>query len=145
VVASAFLENELHKEIDMTRFASVILLLLMIASPLFAAPRKDIYAMPCSALWPAVKGTVRNSGEYAVVFIDNDEMIASFAIGVGQGFRMGSAVLNPKGDNCEMQVQIHQQAFVDDAGSFKKRVDDTLAASPASKQPAPAKTGTGDK
>jgi hypothetical protein len=125
----------------MTRFASVTLLLLIIAGPLFATPRKDIYAMPCSALWPAVKGTVRNSGEYAVVFIDDDEMIASFAIGVGQGFRMGSAVLNPKGDTCEMQVQIHQQAFVDDAGSFKKRVDETLAASPASKQ-SPAKPST---
>jgi hypothetical protein len=43
-----------------------------------------------------------------------------------------------------MQVQMHQQAFVDDTGSFKKRMDETLAASPSSKQPAP-KTGTGDK
>jgi hypothetical protein len=69
------------------------------------------------------------------VFLSNDDMIASFAIGVGQGFRMGSAVLNPKGDTCEMQVQVHEQAFVDDAGSFKKRVDKTLADMQAAKKP----------
>ncbi len=122
----------------MRRFAPLILMLLIVCQPLFATTRKDIYNMPCSALWPAVKGTVRNSGDYAVVFLDNTEMIASFAIGVGQGLRIGSAVLNPKGDTCEMQVQLHEQAFVDDAGSFKKRVDKTLAEL-QSNQPAPAK------
>jgi hypothetical protein len=124
---------------DMRRFAPVVLMLLLIAAPLFATTRKDVYPMPCSALWAAVKGTVRDSSEYAVVFIDKDEMIATFAIGVGQGFRMGSAVLNSKGDTCEMQVQVHAQAFVDDAGSFKKRVDEALAAS--TKQSSAAKPG----
>ena len=129
----------------MKRVASVALMLLILGGPLFASTRKDIYEMTCSALWPAVKGTVRNSGDYAVVFIDNDEMIASFAIGAGQGLRIGSAVLNPKGDTCEMQVQVHAQAFMDDTGSFKKRVDATLTASQSSKQSPPAKTGTGDR
>ena len=129
----------------MKRVASVTLMLLILGGPLFATTRKDIYEMTCSALWPAVKGTVRNSGDYAVVFIDNDEMIASFAIGAGQGLRIGSAVLNPKGDTCEMQVQVHGQAFMDDTGSFKKRVDATLTASQSSKQSPPAKTGTGDR
>lgn len=118
----------------MSRFALVALLLLT-STPMLAGVRKDTYPMPCSGLWPAVKATVRDSGDYAVVFLSNDEMIASFAIGVGQGFRMGSAVLNPKSDICEMQVQVHEQAFVDDAGSFKKRVDKTLADMQAAKKP----------
>jgi hypothetical protein len=144
-VVAFCLSQRIDKKMNMTRFASAALMLLMIAGPLFATTRKDTYDMTCNTLWPAVKGTVRNSGDYAVVFIDNDEMIASFAIGAGQGLRIGSAVLNPKGDTCEMQVQVHEQAFMDDTGSFKKCVDATLAASPSSKQPPPSKTGTSDK
>jgi hypothetical protein len=72
-------------------------------------------------------------------------MIASFAIGAGQGLRIGSAVLNPKGDTCKMHVQVHAQAFMDDTGSFKKRADATLTASQSSKQSPPVKTGTGDR
>ena len=118
-------------------------MLLILGGPLFAGTRKDIYEMTCSALGPAVKGTVRNSGDYAVVFIDNDEMIASFAIGAGQGLRIGSAVLNPKGDTCEMQVL--GAPFMDDTGSFKKRMDATLTASQSTKPSPSAKTGTDDR
>jgi len=67
-------------------------MLVMIAGPLFATTRKDTYDMTCNTLWPAVKGTVRNSGDYAVVFIDNDEMIASFAIGAGHAFKFASVI-----------------------------------------------------
>jgi hypothetical protein len=120
---------------EMKRSASVALLLL-VSAPLFAGVRKDTYPMPCSALWPAVKHTARNTGDYAVVFIDNDEMIASFAIGSGQGLRFGSAVLNIKGDTCEMQVQVPEHGnLTDDTGSFKKRVDKTLADEQAAKKP----------
>ncbi len=119
----------------MRRYASVTLLLLS-SAPLFAGVRKDSYQMPCTALWPIVKGTVRNSGEYAVVFLDNSDMIVSFALGSGQSLRIGSAVLNPQGDTCEMQVQMHEPgAFTDDTGSFKKRVDKTLSDVLAAKKP----------
>ena len=119
----------------MKRLAAMGPLLLMTA-PLFAGVRKDTYPMPCSALWPAVKGTARNSGDYAVVFLDNTEMIATFAIGSGQGLRFGSAVLDSKGDACEMQVQVPEHGnFSDDTGSFKKRVDKTLADMQAAKKP----------
>jgi hypothetical protein len=129
----------------MRRFAQVALMLLIAGGPSFAGTR-DIYNTPCSALWPAVKGVVRNSGEYAVVFLDSTEMIASFAIGSGKDLRIGSAVLNIKGDTCEMQVQMHEPgALTDDAGSFKKRVDKALSVLQSSNQPAPAKTGNGDK
>jgi len=119
----------------MKRLVLVALLLLM-SAPLFAGVRKDTYPMACSALWPAVKATARNSGDYAVVFLSNDEMIASFAIGSGQALRFGSAVLNPQGDACEMQVQVPERGnFTDDTGSFKKRVDKTLADMQAAKKP----------
>src|SRR5258708_5052335 len=102
----------------MKRLVSVAFLLLM-SAPLFAGVRKDSYAMSCSALWPAVKNTARNSGDYAVVFLSNDDMIVSFAIGSGQGLRFGTAVLNAKGDACEMQVQVPEHGnFSDDTGSF---------------------------
>jgi hypothetical protein len=119
----------------MKRLAAMSLLLLM-SAPLLAGVRKDTYPIPCSALWPAVKGTVRNSGDYAVIFLDHDELIATFSIGMGQGLRLGSAVLNPKGDTCEMQVQVPGFAnLADDTGSFKKRVDKTLADMQAAKKP----------
>ena len=127
----------------MRRIAQVALMLLIAGAPSFAGTR-DIYKMPCSALWPAVKDVTRNSGEYAVVFLDSTEMIASFALGEGKDLRIGSAVLNTQGDTCEMRVEMHVPgALTDDPGSFKKRVDKALAAlqNPA----APAKTGTGDK
>lgn len=114
----------------------VVTLLLVMSAPLFAGVRKDTYPTACSALWPAVKATARNTGDYAVVFLSNDDMIATFAIGAGQGLRFGSAVLNPQGDACEMQIQVPEKgAFTDDTGSFKKRVDKTLADMQATKKP----------
>jgi hypothetical protein len=70
----------------MKRLVSGILLWLIAAGSAFAQGRNTYsYAIPCSGLWPAVKDTVRNSGYYAIVLIDDTEMVASFAIGVGQG------------------------------------------------------------
>lgn len=121
----------------MKRLAQVALLLMIAGAPSFAGTR-DIYKMPCSALWPAVKDVTRNSGEYAVVFLDSTEMIASFALGEGKDLRIGSAVLNVQGDTCEMRVEMHAPgALTDDTTSFKKRVDKALSVSqsttPASK------------
>lgn len=119
----------------MRRFAPFALLLLMVAGPLVADSRRDLYPMACGRLWPAVRDTVRNSGYYAVVFLDNTEMIATFAIGSGQSLRIDSAVLNPKGDTCEMQVEpLYEGTFTNDGGDFKKRVDRALAALKASPQ-----------
>ena len=122
----------------MRRFAPIALMLLIFGGPLFAGTNKVVFQMPCSALWPAVRDTVRNSGNYAVVFLDNTEMVASFAIGYGPSLRIDSAVLNVKGDACDIQVQpLYEGTFNDDAGDFKKRVDKTLAALKSSQQPAP--------
>lgn len=55
------------------------------------------YSVPCSTLWPAVKDTVLDSGDYALVFMNNNEMTVSFAIGVGQAFRIGPQPLKVMG------------------------------------------------
>jgi hypothetical protein len=112
----------------MRRVTMMAMTLLIFAGPSFASMQKDRYSVPCSVLWPAVKDAVRNSGYYAVIVIDNTEMIASFAMGGGNTFRIDSAVLNAKGDSCEMQVQpLYEGPFSNDAGDFKKRVDKSLA------------------
>jgi hypothetical protein len=130
----------------MRRFVLAALMLSIVAGPLFAETQNHMFQIPCSVLWPAVRDTVRNSGNYAVVFMDNTEMTASFAIGVGQSLRIDSAVLDARGDACEMRVQpLYQGPFNNDGVDFKKRVDKTLAALKSSQQPAPAKTDTGNK
>ncbi|HKN73428.1 MAG TPA: hypothetical protein VJX30_20510 [Terriglobales bacterium] len=125
----------------MRRFAVVTLMLLIGAGPSFAKMRKDLYSVPCSVLWPTVKDTVRNSGNYAILMIDETEMIASFAIGMGQSIRIDSAVLNAQGDTCELRVQPLYEGtpFSDDGGDFKKRVDKALTQLQPSQPPAPAK------
>jgi len=116
----------------MRRRAIALLTLLMAAGPGFAKTHKDMYSVPCSKVWLAVKDTVRNSGSYQIIWLDSSEMIASYAIGVGNNMRINSTVLTAKGDSCEMQVQTaFSGPFNDDAGDFKKRVDDSLAQQPA--------------
>jgi hypothetical protein len=125
----------------MKRLVPGILLWLIAAGSAFAQGKNIYsYAIPCSELWPAVKDTVRNSGYYAVVLIDNTEMVASFAIGVGQGLRIESAVLNAKGESCEMQVQpLYQPGLSNDDGDFKKRVGAAMAKLKSSPTAPPAK------
>jgi hypothetical protein len=124
----------------MRRFAAVALILLIGAGPSFAKTHKDMYSVPCTALWNAVKDTLRNSGKYGILGMESSEMTATYSIGMGSlgQKRVNSVVLNIKGDNaCEMQVQSSYSGFTnDDAGDFKKRVDKSLAQSQPP-QPAP--------
>jgi hypothetical protein len=117
--------------IFMRRIAAVVFLIVIAVVPLCAKTYSEIYPMSCSALWPAVKETVRNSGDYGVVFIDGAEMIASFSIGAsGNGvFRIETAVLNVKSDSsCELKVEpLAQPVFANDGADFKKRLDTALA------------------
>ena len=125
----------------MRRFAVMVLMLVVVTGPLFAKTHKDMYSMACSALWPAVKDALRNSGKYGILGIDNAEMTSSFVIGgtLG-GKRINSAVLNAKGDTCELQVQTAYSGLIhDDAGDFKKRVDESLAKLQPSQPAPPAK------
>ena len=124
----------------MRRITVAALMLLIAAVPSFSKTHKDVYSVSCGVLWPAVKDTLRNSGKYGILGIDNAEMTASFVIGgtLG-GKRINSVVLNAKGETCELQVQTAYSGLVhDDAGDFKKRVDESLAkVQKPSQEPAP--------
>jgi len=126
----------------MRRFAVVVLVSLIVAGPSFAKTHKDMYSVPCTTLWPAVKDTLRNSGKYGILGIENTEMTASFVIGgTLTGKRINSVVLNAKGDTaCEMQIQTAFSGLGNnDAGDFKKRVDESLAKQQPPPPPPPAK------
>jgi hypothetical protein len=105
----------------MRNFAVVLLLAFISVVPLSAKTHKDVYPLSCANLWPAVKDTLRNSGKYGILGIDNNEMTASFVIGgtLG-GKRINSVVLNGKPDSCELQVQTAYSGLEhNDAGDFK--------------------------
>jgi hypothetical protein len=116
----------------MRRFAVTAALLLAVvfvpAAPTFARTHRDMYSMQCSALWPAVKDTLRNSGKYGILSIDNEEMTASFQIGgTLSAKRTNTVVLNSKDNSCEMQIQTAFSGITNnDEGDFKKRVDASL-------------------
>jgi hypothetical protein len=132
----------------MKRFAVAALMVLIVAAPSFAKTHKETYSVPCTTLWPAVKDTLRNSGKYGIISIDNEDSTASFNIGgTLTGKRVNSVVLNTKPEGCEMQVQTAFSGLVNnDEADFKKRVDASLeklkSAPPAAAPPttpAPAK------
>ena len=109
----------------------VTILLLLTAIPALASTHKDVINVPCNELWRAVKDTLRNSGKYGIIAIDNAEMTASYNMGGNlMAKRVNSAVLNSKdnGANCELQVQTAYSGIGNnDAGDFKKRVEASLA------------------
>jgi hypothetical protein len=132
----------------MKRFA-IMALMVGLTVPAFASTHKFDYAMPCSALWPAVKDTLRNSGKYGIIGIDSTEMTASYNIGGNlTGKRMNTLILNTIPTGCEMQVQsAFSGIFNDDVNALKTRVDESLAkqlqpAKPETTTPTPATPAT---
>ncbi len=125
----------------MKRFVVVALMVLIVAGPSFAKTHKEVYTVPCTTLWPAVKDTLRNSGKYGIIGIDNEEMTASYNIGGTLApKRTNSVVLNAQGSSCEMQVQSAYSGIGNnDEGDFKKRVDASLAKLQATPPAEPAK------
>lgn len=125
----------------MVKFVVVALMSLILALPAFGKTHKDVFAVPCSELWPALKDTLRNSGKYGIIGIDNTEMTASFNIGGALGGkRINSVVLNSQGTGCEMQTQTAFSGLAhNDAGDLKKRVEESLAKLKGAKASAPAK------
>ena len=113
----------------MKRTVIAAVVLLIVAQPAFSKTHRDVYNMPCSTLWPAVKDVLRNSGKYGIIGIDNTEMTASYNIGgTLAAKRTNSLVLNTKGDSCELQIQTAFSGLTsNDAGDFKKRLDEALA------------------
>ena len=122
---------------------SLIISTLVIATavPALAKTHKDDYTIPCKTLWQAVRDTVRNSGKYGIISINDEEMTASYNIGGNlTGKRINTVLLNPQGNGCEMQIQTAYSGLVNnDASDFKKRVDESLTklqGAPAAEAPA---------
>ena len=113
----------------MMKRALAIWLLLAFGGTAFAKTHSDVFNVPCPALWSAVKDTLRNSGKYGIIGIDNDEMTASYNIGgFLSGRRTNSVVLNAREGGCELQVQtVYSGVEHTDAGDLKKRVEQSLA------------------
>jgi predicted DNA-binding WGR domain protein len=109
---------------------TVLLALLLLATPCFAKVHSNTYSVPCNTLWSAVKDTLRNSGKYSILAIENSELTATYSLGIGSAGqkRSNSVSLNAKSDaSCEMVVQSGFSGLTnDDAGDFKKRVDKSL-------------------
>ena len=108
----------------------VSILLALTAIPALASTHKDVFNVSCNELWRAVKDTLRNSGKYGIIGIDDHEMTASYNLGGNlTGKRTNSVVLNSQdnGVSCELQVQTAYSGLVNnDAGDFKKRVEESL-------------------
>jgi hypothetical protein len=133
------------KEHSMKRFAIAALMVCMVAAPSYAKTHREMYSISCATLWPAVKDTLRNSGKYGILSIDNEDMTASFNIGgTLTQKRTNSVMLNSKENSCEMQIQTAFSGLTNnDEGDFKKRVDESLnklkSNPPAQPAAAPAK------
>lgn len=131
----------------MRRFL-LLILLLSLAMPSFGSTHKLPYSISCDELWRAVKDTLKNSGKYGIIAIDNAEMTASYNIGGNlTGKRVNTAILNKTDDGkgCELQIQTAYSGLVNnDAGDFKKRVDESvtkLKSEPLAPAPAAAEPG----
>ena len=127
------------------KFLVVALMSAILAAPSFGKSHKDTYPVACSELWAAVKDTIGNPANYSIISTDNKEMTASYSIAGALRKRTNSLVLNSRGTSCEMQLQSNDSGFAhDDAGDFKKRVEDSLAkrkGSSPSEPPKPADPG----
>jgi hypothetical protein len=146
-----------------TRLVFVASLSLALALPAFGAGSKtykNTYPVPCSEVWVAVKAALANPDNYKDVQSDDDKMTADYNVkhsvhwsvigAINQG--KNQVTLSPIGTTCEMGVVSMFSGFShNDAGDFKKRVDEAMAklknaphSQPAkpedpAKAPAPAK------
>jgi hypothetical protein len=120
----------------------ILALLFTLAAPAFASTHRDVFNVSCNELWRAVKDTLRNSGKYGIIAIDSNEMTASYNMGGNlMAKRVNSAILNSKDDgkSCELQIQTAYSGLGNnDAGDFKKRVNESLVKLKNEPLPAPA-------
>ena len=141
----------------MMKFWVVILLLLALALPAFSAGKKaykTTYPVACSEVWAAVKAALANPDNYKDVQSDDEKMAADYNVkhsihwsvsgAINQG--KNSVSLLPMGTACEMSVEsMYSGLSHNDAGDFKKRVDESMAKLKGSKPAEPAKPAEGTK
>jgi hypothetical protein len=135
----------------MMKFWVVIFMSLALALPAFSAGNKTYqtnYPVSCNQVWSAVKAALSNPNNYKDVQSDDEKMVADYNVkhsihwsvagAINQGKNKVSLV--PVGNACEMNVvSMYSGLSHNDAGDFKKRVDEALEKSKASKPGEPAK------
>jgi len=118
-------------------------LVFVLTMPVFGRTTKVLYPNSCEELWGAVKDTLGNPENYNVETTDDSHMYAIYqpkhtvhvTITGALVQRKNHVTLVPKASGCEMQIVSNYSGFEhDDRGDFKKRVDDSLTKSKASKQ-----------
>ena len=120
----------------MARFVVVTLLMLGIATPSFGKALKDTYPVPCNNLWNAVKSTLGNPGDYAILTINDEQMTAYYTITGAERQRVNSVAVTEQDGACAMKVDAPYSGYGnDDAGLFKKRVGKALG-KPGNAKPA---------
>ena len=116
-----------------------VVAMLALALPAFGAGNKTYkttYSVPYSELWGAVKVALGNPDNYKDVQSNEEKMTADYNVkhsvhwsvigAVNQGKNRVS--LSPAGTTCEMSVvSMYSGLSHNDAGDFKKRVDEALA------------------
>jgi hypothetical protein len=137
-----------------SRFAVLALLSFVSAIPAFGKTYKSTYPNPCSEIWPAVKETLSNPDNYAVVESDDAKMTASYNVKHSVHTNISGALLQrtnkvtlvPKGTGCEMEIVSNYRGWEhDDKGDFKKRVDEVLAKPKDTKPSEPTKAADAHK
>ena len=123
----------------MLKYAVAGLMSLALALPAFGAGNKTYqttYPVSCSEVWGAVKVALGNPDNYKDVQSDENKMSAEYNVkhsihwsisgAINQGKNRVSLV--PIGTTCEMNVvSMYSGLAHNDAGDFKKRVDEALA------------------
>lgn len=142
----------------MAKFLLVVLVTFAVAVPAFSGTHKESFNAPCGDVWTAVKDTLAVPENYSIVAADDAHMTAvykvkhSVHVTITGALRQrdNSLTLSPKETGCEMQLKSNYSGFEhNDAGDFRKRVDESLAkpkgpavapvAAPAAKPEEPAK------
>jgi hypothetical protein len=118
------------------RFVILGLIAIGLARPAAGMTYKSNYSVACGELWTAVKDTLSNPENYAVVENDDAKMTASYNVKHSAHVNVSGALLQrtnkvtpvTKGTGCEMQVVSNYSGWEhNDKGDFKNRVDESLA------------------
>jgi hypothetical protein len=132
----------------MMKSVVVVLILSALALPAFGKTHKDSYPNACGDVWAAVKDTLGNPENYTIKMTDESRMSISYSVKHSAHVTLTGALrqrpntvtLSSRGTGCEMQVDSNYSGFEhNDAGDFKKRVNESLAKGKGSAPSEPAK------
>jgi hypothetical protein len=122
-----------------TRLVVVASISLALALPAFGVGSKTYnttYPVACSEVWGAVKVALGNADNYKDVTSDEAKMTAEYNVKHSIHWSVSGAInqgknrvaLAPIGTSCQMSVvSMYSGLSHNDAGDFKKRVDESLA------------------